>query len=126
MGDTGFTTFRDLYASDKIKSDLLLTDPAFDFAYNTIVWLLVKTGLKKLALLKLSDDDRFEWIVKCPYCYTTYYQKQQTKKFKCPNCKMKSSIITNRGTLASLLIKRINNPMVDNILYESSDDSSML
>ena len=76
--DTGFSTFSELYASDKIEFDLLLTDPAFDFTYNAIVRLLVKTGLKKLALLKLSDKDSFEWIVKCPYCNTTYYQRQQT------------------------------------------------
>ena len=82
--------------------------------------------MKKLALLKISDDDSFVWIVKCPYCYATYYQKQQTKKFKCPNCKKKSSIITNRGTLTSLLTKRINNPVVDNALYESSAPHSEL
>ncbi len=114
MDDTEFSTFTELYASDEIKCDLLLTDPAFDFTYNAIVWLLIKMGLKKLALLKLSDNDSFEWIIKCPYCYATYYQKQQTKKFKCPNCKKKSSIITNRGTLTSFLIKGINNPDMDN------------
>ena len=116
--DTGFSTFSELYVSDKIEFDLLLTDPAFDFTYNAIVRLLVKTGLKKLALLKLSDKDSFEWIVKCPYCHTTYYQKQQTKKIKCPNCKKKSPIITDRGTLTSVLTKRINNPKEDNLLYD--------
>ena len=60
--DTVFSTFTELYASDKIRIDLLLTDPAFDFSYNAIVRLLIKTGLKKLALLKLSDKDGFEWI----------------------------------------------------------------
>ncbi|MBQ6072185.1 MAG: hypothetical protein IJK85_10630 [Bacteroidales bacterium] len=113
--DTDFSTFKDLYASDKIEFDLLLTDPAFHFTYNTIVWLLVKLGLKKIALLKPSDNKNFEWIVKCPYCHMTYYQKQQTKKYKCPNCKKKSSIITDRGTLTSLLIKKINNPIEDNL-----------
>ena len=112
--DTEFSTFTDLYASDKIEFDLLLTDPAFDFTYNAIVRLLIKLGIKKIALLKLSDNENFEWIVKCPFCRTTYYQKQQTKKYKCPNCKKKSSIITDRGTLTSLLTKRINNPSTDN------------
>ena len=116
MKDTDFSTFEEVYASDKIKVDILLTDPAFDFTYSVIVWLLIKLGMKKIALLKLSDNDGFEWIIKCPYCYTTYYQKQQTKKFKCPNCKKKSFIITNRGTLTSFLIKRINNTKEDNLL----------
>lgn len=122
--DTGFSTFTELYASDKIRIDLLLTDPAFDFSYNAIVRLLIKTGLKKLALLKLSDKDGFEWIVKCPYCHTSFYQKQQTKKFICPNCKKKSSIITDRGTLTSMLTKRINNPREDNLLYNEENLTS--
>lgn len=115
--DTEFSTFKDLYASENIEFDPLLMDPAFHFTYNAIVWMLVKLGLKKIALLKLSDNKNFEWIVKCPYCHVTYYQKHQTKKYKCPNCTKKSSIITDRGTLTSLLIKRINNPKEDNLQW---------
>lgn len=47
MKNSRFLTYKDLYASNKVEIDLLLTDPAFDSAYNAIVWLLVKLGLKK-------------------------------------------------------------------------------
>lgn len=117
MKNSRFLTYKDLYASNKVEIDLLLTDPAFDSAYNAIVWLLVKLGLKKIALLKLSDKENFEWIVKCPYCHTCHYQKHKTKNYKCPNCNKKSTIITGRGTLTSLLTKRINNPEKDNLLW---------
>lgn len=100
------------------SSDILLVDSGTTFIVDIVNEFLILIGIKKIALLKESEKDDYEIIIKCPHCQNIFYQKTLTKKFICPSCKKKSTIVSNFGTLGDLLMKKKNNVPEDNIPFD--------
>ncbi len=111
-----FILYEDLIDSDSSQEPTII-DGTFYFFLVLINGILTRTGVRKIALVKESDRDNYELLVKCPYCQSVYYQKKVTRKFKCPHCQRKSPIITTKGELANLFFKRVNNSAEDNERY---------
>lgn len=97
----------------------IIVDGNLYFLLALINSILLKIGVRKNALVKYSDRSGYELLVKCPFCDSVFYQKKATKKFKCPHCHKKSSIITTKGELANFFFKRVNDPTKDNAPYWS-------
>ncbi len=118
-----YKPFDVVFESDNTFEPIMIDGTLFFFV-NLIQDCLIKLGIKKVALVKKSDRKDFYMVVRCPYCHATYYQKRISKKYICPSCQKKSSIVTTKGEFSNLLLKRVNNSSVDNMPYKAIDMSS--
>ncbi len=113
--NNGFKYYKDIWNSEKKVSSDPIVVPGM--VYTMLVMLnsvFVEKGIRKLATLRGSGKAGYELLVKCPYCQAVHYQKILTKKYKCPHCYKKSTIVPFGGTFGECFLKRINNPNTDN------------
>lgn len=121
--DNEFGTYDKLFAAKGfVIDDILWLDPSITFSYDLISDFLIRKGIRKVALLKKSSLSDFEIIVKCPYCHNTFYQKEITRKFQCPNCMKTAKIITSIGGIGKYAYKKKNDTAYDNIPYNAADE----
>lgn len=110
-----FEYYKDICKSkDKISFELIFVPWTTHFLLTKLNNFLVKKKKRELATLKDTGRSDYKFLIKCPYCQSVFFQKELTKKYKCPQCDRKSQIVPFDGTFADLFWKRINKPTTDN------------
>lgn len=98
------------------ETDVAVLDAGTSFIIHLLKHLFVKTGLRKIAKIKERNNQNYEIVIQCPYCYGVTYQKKITRKYLCSYCKKKSYIMLGPPGLFMLMAtKRINDPQTDNV-----------
>ena len=118
MYDKTFTNNYFLYYHElhPCETDIAVIDAGTSFFIHLLQHLFTKIGWRKMAKIKEKNNQDYELVVQCPYCYGVTYQKKITRKYQCMYCKKKAYIMLGPAGLFMLMAtKRMNNPQTDNV-----------